>query len=63
MTSIINHCTNRHTWALGQCDHGDIEEDPNKPWLDPCGPETEGLEKIITDYLFQINLKYYITCQ
>lgn len=28
--SVLNHCTNRHEWGLGQCDHEPIPEDEDR---------------------------------
>ena len=65
LASVVNHCLNRHSWGLGSCDHGEIDEDDrrNKEWLEPNGPENVALEKILLNARFQNTLKYYVTCQ
>lgn len=60
----MNHCLNRHEWALGQCDHEPLcDDDRTKEWLGPAGGEIKALEKIILDPRFLNTLKYYVTCQ
>lgn len=65
MVSVMNHCVNRHTWALGQCDHEpkDENQEGRKEWLSKSGPEIQALEKVIMDPRFMNTLKYYATCQ
>ena len=65
MVSVMNHCVNRHNWALGQCDHEPIDsnQEGRKEWLTQSGPEILALEKVIMDPRFMNTLKYYITCQ
>lgn len=65
MASVLNHTVNRHSWALGCCDHGNLEEEENRrtEWLSQDGPEILAFERILLDARFQNTLKYYVTCQ
>ena len=61
----MNHCVNRHTWALGESDHEQLDEDEarSKGWLSASGPEIVALEKVITDRRFLNTVNHYVTCQ
>ncbi|XP_053388891.1 uncharacterized protein LOC123544069 [Mercenaria mercenaria] len=63
--SVMNHSLNVHRWALGGCDHEEIDQtvEREKEWLDPDGSSIIALEKIIMDHRFQSNLGHYVTCQ
>ena len=63
LLSVLQHCTNQHQSALSECDHGPLEEDRDKPWLSPSGPEMAGLRKIILDRRFLNTMHYYTSCQ
>ncbi|KAL4233076.1 hypothetical protein ACF0H5_007761 [Mactra antiquata] len=32
-TSLMNHVVNKHKWMTGECSHGPLEEERDKPWL------------------------------
>lgn len=63
--SVMNHCLNVHRWALGRCDHEDIDENAEreKEWLDADDSSITALEKVIMDPHFQSNIGHYVTCQ
>lgn len=62
--SIMNHITNRHSWALGQCEHGPIEEErEDKPWLNPSSKLVKDLEKQVMEKRLLRTFPYYVTCQ
>lgn len=59
----MNHITNRHSWALGKCDHGPVEEDPDKPWLKRSSKVVKDLEKQVMEKRLVRTFPYYVTCQ
>ncbi|XP_052285951.1 uncharacterized protein LOC127881841 [Dreissena polymorpha] len=65
--SVINHVTNRHTWALGQCDHEPIVEDERdleeKQWLKPASMAVKDLQKTVMEPRLLKTFPYYVTCQ
>ncbi|KAH3751903.1 hypothetical protein DPMN_186510 [Dreissena polymorpha] len=57
--SVINHVTNRHTWALRQCER-DLEE---KQWLKPASMAVKDLQKTVMEPRLLKTFPYYVTCQ
>ena len=65
--SVINHVTNRQTWALGQCEHEPIVEGERdleeKQWLKPASMAVKDLQKTVMEPRLLKTFPYYVTCQ
>ena len=69
--SILNHIVNKHSWALGECAHEEIDEDARKalqaaggkdappPWLEPDSAPHIALRNLVLDKRFLNKLGYF----
>ena len=56
---VLHHVVNDHVWALGECDHGTLEESEERTWLEPGETAHLSLAKLVLDTRFLHNLKYF----
>lgn len=62
--SVLNHIVNKHSWALGQCDHDPIqEEERDKDWLSPKSRTYDDLQRSVLEPRLLKSFHYYTTCQ
>lgn len=62
--SVLNHIVNKHEWALGQCEHGPIDDvDRDKEWISPRSQAFDSLQKVVLEPRLLKSFPYYITCQ
>ncbi|XP_060561175.1 uncharacterized protein LOC132720945 [Ruditapes philippinarum] len=56
---VLHHVVNDHKWALGECDHGTLQEAEDSKWLEPGESSHLALTKLVLDTRFLHNLRFY----
>lgn len=57
---VLHHVCGEHTWANGECSHGElVKEDPKEP-LEKTSSAMEGLRSVVLDARFLNSLKHYV---
>lgn len=52
---ILHHVTNKHEWIIGDgggpaaCEHNELPQDREKPWLEPGSPTHKKLQEIVLE--------------
>jgi hypothetical protein len=56
---MLNHCTNKHKWILGECAHEQLPENRTKKWLHNASPAHVALTNCIMDKRLLSTFRHY----
>ncbi|KAH3843922.1 hypothetical protein DPMN_117457 [Dreissena polymorpha] len=59
LVGILHHVVDDHVFPLGECEHGELQEDPSKPYIESGSPAHIALTKAVMDARFINNLPFF----
>lgn len=57
---VLHHVVNVHEWALGCCEHGELEPNEDKKWLEPDSAAHKKLRDIVYNTRLLHSFPYYV---
>ena len=57
---LLHHIVNEHKWALGECEHDELEENRQKPWLEKSSPPHNTLRELMMSSYFMNTWVHYV---
>ena len=57
---LLHHVVDEHEWMLGECDHRELDQDRQKPWLKKGSPAHNTLRDLIMNKYFMNTFVHYV---